>query len=160
VGLSENLPYKVRVNAANSVGVSAWVQLSAPTLSSSATKPDAPPTGPAMVANLQETVELSWSSSVNLNGLALLAYQVEYQIGSGAWTLGYTGLATSAVVSGLTPATAYNWRYMAKTSAGLGYPSPMTAIATIAWPGCPSANALPCSGNGSCDKSVCQCGDE
>jgi hypothetical protein len=151
-GLASDSPYVVQVQAINSKGAGNWVSLSVRTLPDVVEVPSTPLVGPEEVSASQEEITVSWTEP-DLKGLALISYTVEYSADGNTWQEAYTGVMTSSTVTGLTPDTQYQWRFLATTGAGSSGLSPVTTISTTAYAACPSS----CSNNGACVKGVCQC---
>lgn len=160
-GLSENVLYYVQVRAVSAAGPGPFTTVPFRTLQAGALVPADPTVAPQKVQATQTSVELSWTAT-DLRGSPLMAYLVEYELTSAVststkWKQGYSGASLSAVVTGLTEFTDYSWRYTVQSQAGSSKPSPIVSITTLAYSSCPSANASPCSGHGSCVKGLCQC---
>ncbi len=83
---------------------------------------------------------MSWSAA-EANGLTISTYNVEFRAGSGSWkTFRHDSppTATSVVVTGLTPGTAYSFRVSAVNSLGTGPTSASDQFSTLRLPGTPA----------------------
>ena len=154
-GLTNGTAYEVQVRAENAQGVEgAW--------SATATdKPGRPPAPAAPTLTVQaRQLTVNWTAPT-ANGLAVSDYDVQYCAGTTThcdagtasvwteWNPSDTGTTTSAVITGLTPATAYRVRVRAASSAGDGpWSASAGATTSTAAPEAPAAPTLaPASGS-------------
>ena len=152
-GLSNGTPYVLRIWANNAAGAGvASVESSSRT---PRTSPSAPLSLTATsVANQQ--VNLSWQPPASNGGVALTDYIVEFDSGTGRYSVfnDGSGTGTTASVTSLTNGTSYTFRVKARNSANLEssysnviiatpvtVPSAPTSVNTT-WPSC----AAECSG--------------
>ena len=151
-GLTKATAYQVRVRAANAIGEGGW---SASTTGIPAVVPAAP-AGPTLTVKHQ-SLGVSWSAPADDGGSAVTDYDVQYRACTatpltcatsptwGSWTT-LTGAAdpgatTSATITGLTNATAYQVQVRASNPAGSGAWS--SSAAAIPAPQKPDAPAAP-----------------
>lgn len=109
------------VTATNAYG-SANGTSNASTVSAAATVPDAP-TGLTLGAATTTTQPLTWAAPANNGGAAITDYVIQRSpAGAGTWSTfaDGTSAAASATVTGLTAATAYDYRVAAVNSVGQG----------------------------------------
>ncbi|MDE2591969.1 MAG: fibronectin type III domain-containing protein [Actinomycetales bacterium] len=115
-GLTATTVYQVQVSAVNSAGTST------PSPIASFTTIGNVPTAPTNAVITQDHgnyVKFSWTAPNSNGGTAISSYTVQQQIG-GVWTTVYTASTTSALVSNLSPLTAYAFKIWANNSAGAG----------------------------------------
>jgi hypothetical protein len=80
------------------------------------------------------SVSLSWTSVVGATG-----YTIQYQVaGQSSWTLFGSTAYTYSTVSGLNPATSYNFQLVATNSSGNSSPATLSNITTGNLPSTPS----------------------
>jgi Ca2+-binding RTX toxin-like protein len=131
-GLSPGTAYQVRVSAKNAIGVSAgYATGSKTTLMTAATAP----TGLASSAVTSTSLTLSWVIPSSNGGAPISDYKVEVSSNSGStWTaIPHTASnALSLNVTGLTRATAYQFRVSAVTGFGSGVLSSVFSVSTPA----------------------------
>ena len=130
-GLTNQLPYQVRVRARNSDGWGAWSSASGGTPLGVA---DAPANLASVSGNNQ--LEVSWSAPANNGGYAISDYDIQYRASTGTNTWGIwndwqgstVSTATSATInSGVVNGTKYQVRVRAVNSAGDGtWSAPIT----------------------------------
>ncbi|MFM5968661.1 MAG: fibronectin type III domain-containing protein, partial [Micrococcales bacterium] len=115
-GLTATTVYQVQVSASNSAGTSL------PSSIASFTTIGNVPTAPTNAVVTQDHgnyIKFGWTAPTSNGGTAISSYTVQQQI-AGVWTTVYTASTTSALVSNLTPLTAYAFKIWANNSAGAG----------------------------------------
>ncbi len=131
-GLTNATLYDVRVAAVNAAGTGTWTSFQTV---EAGLAPDSPTSLTAM-PSADSQITLSWTAPAD-NGSAISDYTVQYRAqGAGAWTTfaDGTSTATSATVTGLTPATTYEFRVAAVNAVDTGAWSAIaTAQAMAAW---------------------------
>jgi predicted phage tail protein len=82
------------------------------------------PTGLNVTKISPSSVQLSWTAPSNNGKPSVTGYNIEYKIGSGAWSVltANTGISTSYIHTGLIAGT-FTYRVSAINSAGIGNPS-------------------------------------
>ena len=99
-----------------------------------ATPPTAAPTTPTSLATgavTNTSVALSWAAPANTNSNPATSYLVEYQPTSGSTWSSVSTSSTSYVVSGLTAATAYNFRVSAVNLIGTSAATASVSATTL-----------------------------
>jgi len=88
-----------------------------------------PPTHLNVTKVSPSSVQLSWTAPSNNGKPSVTNYEIEYKIGSGAWSFltSNTGTSTSYVHTGLVAGT-FTYRVSAINSAGIGNPSAEASI--------------------------------
>jgi hypothetical protein len=132
-GLTNGTAYNFRVRAVNSAGQGALSTASntvTPRGSTAVTLPGAPTIGTATAGNASATV--NWTPPSNTGGGTITEYQIQVRRGTtiDRTVSGIPGTAASAIVSGLTNGTAYNFRVRAVNSAGQGTLSAASNVVT------------------------------
>lgn len=125
-GLTSGVTYEIVVVAANTSGSGNLSGVVTATTQGTASTPGQPLN---LTATTQgpDSVSLAWAAPTS--GGAVVSYVVQRRsVGASVWTNNLTGLTErSAVVSGLTAATAYEFRALAENADGIG---PASAVAT------------------------------
>jgi predicted secreted protein with PEFG-CTERM motif len=87
------------------------------------------PTGLNVTKISPSSVQLSWTAPSNNGKPSVTGYNIEYKVGSGAWSVltANTGVSTSYVHTGLIAGT-FTYRVSAINSAGTGNPSTEASI--------------------------------
>ncbi len=135
-GLTGVTSYDFRVSATNSIGTSAATStVSATTLGSA----PAAPTRLASSAITASSVTLSWTPPTNVGSSPITSYLVEYKRSNVASYTSTTVTTNSAVVSGLTAASTYNFRVSATNASGTSAPTAVLNATTSAVPVAPTA---------------------
>ena len=153
--LTNGTAYQVQVQATNSIGDSGWSPSA--TGAPAIVAPDAP-AAPALTV-YETSLGVSWSAPTDNGGSAVTDYDVQYRACTatpknctgntptwGGWTTltgaADPGSATTATVTGLTKATAYQVQVRATNSIGEGAWSTSTTGIPAAVPGAPAAPTL------------------
>ncbi|MEO6821183.1 MAG: fibronectin type III domain-containing protein, partial [Candidatus Nanopelagicales bacterium] len=135
-GLTNGTSYTFTVTATNAVGTSPASAESGSVTPAAVTTPG-PPTGLTAVPGNNQ-VALSWSPPASDGGSAVTDYVIQYALaGTGAWQTVSDGVstATSAMVTGLTGGTSYDFQVAALNGTGQGPSSSIvTASPTAASP--------------------------
>ncbi len=134
-GLTGLTAYDFRVTARNSVGDSSA------TSTVSATTIGAVPSAPTgLTANpiTSNSITLNWAVPAN-GGSPITSYKVEYKRSNVTAYTSTTSVTNSAVISGLTASSAYNFRVSAINSVGTSAVSTVLNASTVAAPAIPSA---------------------
>ncbi|MEO0024183.1 MAG: hypothetical protein RL196_624 [Actinomycetota bacterium] len=135
-GLTGLTSYDFRVTARNSVGdSSATSTVSATTIGAT---PGAP-TGLTANPITSNSITLNWAAPANNGGSAITSYKVEYKRSNVTTYTSTTSVTTSAVISGLTASSAYNFRVSAINSVGTSAVSTVLNASTTAAPALPTA---------------------
>jgi hypothetical protein len=122
VGLQPNTSYDVQVTAVNPNGqTNSTVQ----TITTAGIAP-APPGGLTATNITADSLVLNWNPSAT--GSAPISYQVLYRVrGAGNFTnYGSPAQSTTAAITGLSPATSYDFQVEAENSAGVGVSATFT----------------------------------
>lgn len=139
-GLTSLTSYDFRVSAVNSVGTgTASASVSATTLGS----PPAAPTGLNANGITSSSITLNWTAPTNVGSSPITSYLVEYKRSNAANYTSTTAPGTSAVISGLTAASAYNFRVSATNTSGTSTPSTVLNASTSAAPVVPTVPTAP-----------------
>ena len=117
--LTAGRQYQVRVRASNPRGAGPWSAASVATVGA-----PAPPAAPSLASGNAE-LTATWSAPAN-HGSAITGYDVQYRTAvTGTWTdASHSGTSTSATISGLTNAAAYDVQVRAANARGDGAWSP------------------------------------
>lgn len=105
-----------------------------------ATKPDAVPSLTA-TAVASDAIDLAWGLP-NDGGSAITGYVLGYAVAGGSMTYLQLGTARTYRLTGLLPATAYQFTVAAKNAIGQGNPSGLAGTATLAGVKIASAGAF------------------
>ena len=138
-GLTATTVYQVQVSAVNSVGAS--VPSSITSFTTLGNVPSVP-TNAVVTQDHGNYVRLGWTAPASNGGNAITSYTVQ-QLKAGVWTTVYTSTGTSALVSGLTPLTDYQFKIWANNVAGAG---PSVDLAYTTGPLAPATPAVTLSG--------------
>ena len=137
-GLTNGVPYDIRVRAVNAVGPggSALAQGVTP-----ATFPTAPRNLRAEPGDTQVT--LRWTAPLSDGGKVIEEYQYQQKTGNsayGAWTTitGSDDTTTGHDVTGLTNGTSYSFKVRAKNSVGEGPESNVVTVVPVTGPSAPT----------------------
>jgi hypothetical protein len=139
-GLAASTAYDIEVLAYNAGGFGPASSLVNATTAAAPSAPPGSPSGLITVAPSASAVTLNWVAPTT--GGAVGSYTVQYRVtGQSTWITFATGIATTtAIVTGLTASTAYDFQVLAVNSAGSSAPSPLAnSTTTIAAPGTPTA---------------------
>jgi|GEM_PF-346140 len=146
-GLTNGTPYRFKVVAVNSSGISPPSALSAAV--TPVTIPSAPSIASTVAANGQVTV--GWIAPTNTGGAAITNYLVKYSTNNGLTFTNFVhpvSAALSWVVTGLTNGTPYRFKVVAVNSSVISPPSALSAAVTpVTIPSAPSI-ASTVAGNG------------
>ena len=97
------------------------------------------PTGLASPSHLSTSVDLTWTAPTDDGGRSITDYVVEYQLGTGTWSLFSDGVSvsTSATVTSLTRGSTYSFRVSAKNANGAGSAVVLSSIIPATVPAAP-----------------------
>lgn len=131
-GLTNFVSYDFRVSAVNTVGTGS----ASSTATATPTNPVSPnaPTGLAATAG-DALASLAWMAPVNDGNSAITDYLVEYKLSAGAtWDTFVDDVSTlaSAIVTGLTNGSSYDFRVSATNAIGTGTPSGTASATPVA----------------------------
>jgi hypothetical protein len=153
-GLTSFTPYRFRVRARNSIGVSPPSEIQATPVRG----PDAPAGLTAAVAPAQGLdsgqVRLSWAAAAAPVAAPVTDYLIEFSANGSTWTSVNDGVstATTTTVSGLTNGIQYSFRVAARNAFGNGAWSSAITATPVWGPGTPgglAAAVAPAAGVGS-----------
>jgi hypothetical protein len=138
-GLTNGTSYDVRIRAISAAGNGAQSNQ----ITQSAGSPPLQPNAPTVVnTNAIQRLDVSWTAPNN-GGFAITGYTLERRLGSGAWSIVYTGTATSFNDPGLSTASSYQYRVFATNSLGnSSFSNASTAINPANVPNTPSAPSV------------------
>ena len=139
-GLASATAYSFRVSAVNSIGTSAAsASVSASTLGVA----PATPTALAASSITSSSITLNWAAPTNVGSSPITSYKVEYKRSNVATYTSTTVATTSAVISGLTASSAYNFRVSATNASGTSAPTAVVNASTVAAPVVPTVPTAP-----------------
>jgi hypothetical protein len=128
-GLTAGTAYAFQVAGTDSTGRGAFsTPVSATTSGSSLAVPGAP-TGLTAGTVTATSVALSWTAPTT--GGAVSAYLIDDEVSGGSFGQVFSGTATSATISGLTPSTAYTFEALASNATGTGPASNTVTVTTL-----------------------------
>jgi subtilisin family serine protease len=139
-GLTGLTSYDFRVSAVNSVGTG-----TATSSVSATTRGTAPaaPTGLNANGITSTSITLNWTPPTNVGSSPITSYTVEYKRSNVATYTSTTVTTNTAVISGLTAASAYNFRVSATNTSGTSSPSAVLNVSTSAAPVVPTVPTAP-----------------
>jgi hypothetical protein len=130
-GLLSATSYDFVVSAANVVGVGSPSAIVS-AMTSASLSPPGQVTGLTTSSATASGVSLAWSASGSAGPAS--SYTVQYRVsGTAPWSIGASGLtSTSFTITGLLPATSYNFQVCAVNAAGAGPTSSVVTASTTA----------------------------